>query len=331
MGKINFTLISAGLLLISSLTAQATFAATSSVNIKREVAAEEDEEDDGSGPLQELEEPEENPAKRAQPIQSEITPAPEAPRASSASGEKVFDWQKHKGEAQVPHPFAEKGLIRITKDQTYIYKVRESDQRRAASFRVGMFEPTELENPEEAGLIGSTFEENYDNSSNPAILFDYEWQLWASPIGKFGIKAGSGIYVAQGNGHFTGADNEGETPRENFTFIAFPTSLGAIYRAQMRDKQLFVPYADGGITAWGFTELRDDDKGTKFGGALAAYFAGGMAINLTYFDTFSMLQMDREYGINAVYLTLEYRNMVALSDKYDFSGDLLNAGFLMEF
>lgn len=64
---------------------------------------------------------------------------------------------------------------------------------------------------------------------------------------------------------------------------------------------------------------------------MAGYFAGGVAVNLTYFDTLSMLQLDEEYGINAVYLTLEYRNMVALSEKFDFSGELLNAGFLMEF
>lgn len=300
--------------------------------------AQDEDEDDGSGQAAEFEPTleDDEPATEIQrpPITADTTPPnPEYRKSSSSSGEKVFDWKGREGQTQVPHPFAEKGLIRITKDKTYIYKVEETEQRRGAQIRIGMFEPTELQNPDREGEVGATFAENYESASNPAVLFDYEWQLWGSPIGKFGLKAGSGIYVAQGHGHFdsAAAENSGREPRENFTFLGFPTSFAGVYHAQFWHKQLFIPYAEGGLTAWGFTEIRDDDKGPKFGGALAGFGAGGLAFNLTYFDTLSMLALDREYGINAVYLTVEYRSMVALSQKFDFSGEFINGGFFMEF
>lgn len=252
-------------------------------------------------------------------------------RPSSASGEKIFDWDKYKGAKEVPHPFAEKGLIRITKDRTYIYKVDPSEQHRAAGFRVGAFNPTRLENPERVGQTGATFDQNYDSKSNPALMFDYEWQLWKSPIGKFGLRAGSGVFIAQGNGHFVSSVNQDKTPLEIFTFWAMPNALGAVYRMQFWDKQLFVPYGEGGGLAIAFGEFRDDDKPPKWGGALASYFAAGLAVDLTYFDAMSTIQLDREYGINRVYLTVEYRGIVAITQKYDFTSDLINGGLLMEF
>jgi hypothetical protein len=248
----------------------------------------------------------------------------------SSKSEKIFDWSKHQGETEVKHPFAEKGLQRITKDRTYFYKVGESDQKSAVSVHAGMFDPTELSNPDTPDSPYASFEANYDQSSNPAILFEYEWQLWRTPIGKFGVRLGSGIFVAQGHGHFVHDYNEVE-PRETFTFMMFPNTVGAVYRFHMFHKQLFVPYVEGGGVAFAFTELRDDDKGPKFGGALGAYGAGGVGINLTYFDYMSRTQLDREYGINACYLTLEYRRFQAVTTRYDFTSDYLNGGFLMEY
>jgi hypothetical protein len=278
-----------------------------------------------------------------EPDEAELTPAtppptknvdvtPEQPaRPSSASGQKIFDWSKHQDKREVPHPFAEKGLTRITKEGDYLYKVDESNQRRASAFKIGIFNPTNLENPDQAGQVGATFEENYDQTNNPAIMFDYEWQLWRMKIGKLGVKAGTGLYVAQGNGHFVSTTNQGLVPREIFTFWAMPNSIGAVYRMQFTDKQLLVPYGEGGGIVFAFGEFRDDDKPPKWGGALAAYFAGGLAFNLSYFDALSRAQLDREYGINRVYLTAEFRQIIAITQTYDFTSDLVNAGFLMEF
>jgi hypothetical protein len=265
------------------------------------------------------------------PAADEAAPLPPENRPSSSSGEPIFDWSKHRGEKEVAHPFAEKGLIRIKKDGTYIYKTEESKQKDAFSFTFGLFDPSHLSNPDAQGPTAE-FKNNYDQTNSPAIMASYEWQFMKSPVGKMGLRAGSGLYVAQGNGHFKSTGpNSALTPREIFTFLAMPNTVGVVYRMQFWDRQLFVPYGEGGGIAWTFAELRDDNKNPKFGGALGAYFAAGLAVNLTYFDKTAALQLDREYGINRVYLTAEYRPIISLSDKYDFSSDMIDAGFLMEF
>jgi hypothetical protein len=310
-----------------------------------DLEVEDDPGPDTSRPAPSLEAIDEEDDASPQATETDLTPADDelpplsepTPRTSGADSElgpshKVFDWEKHRNKQLVPHPFAEKGLLRITRERNYLYRIDPSEQKRAASLRVGSFLPQNLENPEQAGQAGATFEENYDQTDFPAILFDYEWQMWRMPVGKLGLKVGTGAYVAQGNGHFVSEINAGLTPREIFTFVVIPANVGAIYRMHFgKNKQLFVPYGEGGGTIFGFTEFRDDNRPPKFGGAPAAYFGGGLAIDLTYFDYMSRIQLDREYGINAVYLNIEYRGIVALSNKYDFSADLFNGGFTMEF
>jgi hypothetical protein len=297
--------------------------------VESEFEGKDDEDDHSADAVEELE-PEDEPQPQTPPANADIKPASPT-RKSAGEGHKIFDWSKHQGERQVPHPFAEKGLTRITKEGDYLYKVDESKQNRASSFKIGIFDPTNLENPEQAGQRGATFEENYDQTNNPALMFDYEWQLWRMKIGKLGLKAGTGVYIAQGNGHFVSTANENLTPREVFTFWAMPNSVGVVYRAQFYDKQLFVPYGEGGGIVFTFGEFRDDNEPPKWGGALAGYFAGGLAFNLSYFDALSRAQLDREYGINRIYLTAEFRQIVAITQKYDFTSTLVNGGFLMEF
>ncbi len=295
------------------------------------------EEDDGSltGDEFTTTEQESEPASETQepaPTGTKHSFTKDNGRQQLGPSRKIFDWERHSNQSLVPHPFAEKGLVRINRDRHYFYRVELSEQRHAASLRFGKFSPENLENPDQAGQVSGSFEQNYDQTENPMVLFDYEWQYWRSPIGKVGVKAGTGVYLAQGNGHFVSSTNSGLVPRELFTFVAFPISAGAIYRMHLgKDKQLFVPYAEGGGSMFAFAELRDDDKPPKFGASPALYFGGGLAIDLTYFDYLSRVQLDREYGINAVYLNLEYRNVIALNQKFDFSADLMNAGFTLEF
>lgn len=230
---------------------------------------------------------------------------------------------------RVRHPLAEKGLIRITKEKTYIYKTARSPQKHAFAFKLGMFDPVNLENPDN----GATFEDNYPEASGPMLLLEYEWQLFQWAIGKIGLKAGSGLFYANGNGRFKSgyAENQGLDPKEVFTFLAFPNSVGLVYRAQFWDKQLLVPYVDGGAIGFTFAEFRDDGGSPKFGFSPAAYGAAGLGVNLSSFDSISAFNLDREYGINSVFLVAEYRNVLSLGGKFDLSSDIFSGGFLMEF
>lgn len=293
------------------------------------VAPGASEDDDHSGDNTLDEEPQATRGSRI--THTDMTTESGTEKPSATPGEKIFDWSKYKGATEVPHPFAEKGLIRITKDRTYLYKVPETEEDRAISFQVGPFDPTNLRNPDATDGRGASFAENYDQSTAPAVLFTKEWQLIRSAIGKLGLRAGSGIFVAQGHGHFVSNTNASKTPKEQFTLLTFPTSIGGVYRMQFVHRQLFIPFAEGGLTAFPFTEIRDDGKAPKFAGSAAAYAAGGLAINMTYFDYLTRIQLNREYGISAIYLTLEFRRLFALSPHYDFSSNYINGGFLFEY
>lgn len=227
-------------------------------------------------------------------------------------------------ETKIRHPYAGKGLIKITRDKTYIYKVPKSDQTKAGSIRFGLFTPKELKNPD-TGLFFTDF---YD-SDNPAMLFDYEWQI-SQKFGKLGFKIGTGLAMAQGSGQFETDANDSLDPKEKFTFIVLPGTVGLIYRMQYWDRQLFIPYVDGGGAVFAFSELRDDGQRPKFGGAIGVYAAAGLGIDLNRFDTISMLELDREYSINGVYFTAEYRYIVGLG-RFDFTSDIINAGLTVEF
>lgn len=226
----------------------------------------------------------------------------------------------------IRHPYARKGLIKITKDKTYIYRTKVSDQKNASSLRFGFLEFQQLENPE-TNLVFTDFYE----SGNFAFVFDYEWQIFKK-FGKLGLKVGTGVGVASGNGQFkSGATLNGAIePKEKFTFALLPNTAGAILRLQFWDNQIFVPYGEGGGAAFAFGEFRDDGKNPRFGGAFGGYFAFGLNVNLNFLDTISLLELDREYSINSVYLGAEYRYYVGVGN-FDFTSSLINGGLTLEF
>lgn len=240
------------------------------------------------------------------------------------------DSHYHPESRYIEHPNAEKGLIKIDKERIYHYKVKASEQKHAGSFRIGVFEPLNLTNPDDSRL---TFDDMYDQRDFPFLLYDHEWQFFQK-FGKLAWKLGGGLYLAHGNGQFKKSNPDPNPPREKFTLFVFPLNVGLTYRLQYWRNQWIVPYVEGAGDAFVFGETRDDGLnptlGAKFGLAPAAHFSGGIAIALGK-DARSFLDLDREYGINAVYLSAEYRNYIALSNKYDFSGDAITGGFTAEF
>jgi hypothetical protein len=246
---------------------------------------------------------------------------------------ETVDPRFHSETQYIEHPNASKGLIRIDKDKIYYYKVKTSDQTKAGTFHMGTYTPTNLANPDDSSL---SFNNLYDQTSFPILLYDHEWQI-LQMFGKFALKAGGGFYYATGHGKFEiQNDNRADSPepKEKFTLLVFPINVGLIYRLKYFKNQWLVPYVEGGIDAFCFAETRDDDQNPALGAALglspAAHFSLGGSLSLGK-NARSFLDLDREYGINAMYLTLEYRNYVSLSNKYDFSGDAVTAGITAEY
>ncbi|HEX4924255.1 MAG TPA: CFI-box-CTERM domain-containing protein [Bdellovibrionales bacterium] len=220
-------------------------------------------------------------------------------------------------------PGREPEVVRITKEGAYIYKRNPSEQKSAVSLRGGTFNVSGAVNPE----TGLAFEEVYD-SSGVIVFFDYEWQLLRG-IGKLGLKFGTGIYAASGDGRFL--NNTALTARERYTFVMFPNNISAIYRLQYWDKQIIVPFVEGGGGYYTFVEVRDDFKRTKYGGVPIGQFAVGGSLLLDFLDPSAMVEMDEDHGINHLWLTAEYRYIESFKDDFDISNSMFSAGFLFEF
>jgi hypothetical protein len=217
------------------------------------------------------------------------------------------------------------GLNRITKDGEYIYGTEHSPQTEAFSFRIGQFSMGQNVNPE----TNHTFGEIYGDSG--IILFmDYEWQFWQA-LGKLGLKLGSGLFVATGEGRFLNPSTGYDKAHERFTFEMFPNNLSLLWRPQFWSKQYVVPFIEGGAGYYTFTEIRDDFKNTKYGGVPIGQWAAGASILLDWLDPESLLEMDVEHGINHLWLTAEFRAIYALNDRLDVSNNIFSAGFLFEF
>ena len=223
--------------------------------------------------------------------------------------------------------------IEIKGNGEFKYATEESPTSATASFRFGFFGPPApgLENDSADHKV--TFQDVYLKDQYPVLFFDYEFPL-TRKVGHLGIKLGSGIFVASGNGVFQTTDparRSNDLPLEKYTFLMFPNQLTAQYRFQYNDTQLFVPYVEGGAGYFTFMEFRNDNASPRIGGALTTVAAGGLNILLDSLDRDAIRDLDIEYGINHVFLSLEARAIVGLNKNYDFSSTIFNAGFMMQF
>lgn len=271
-----------------------------------------------------------------QPDIPEPTPQPSRPkqvrRKAVKEGENPNKWKPYQ---RVPEPqrleeLANEGLFKITKKGEYLYDVQPSPQNRAASFRVGTASFLNLQN-----ASGRYFDEIYGEDPKPVLFFDYEWQIFQG-FGKLGIKLGSGVTFANGHGLYAYDYNDpdgGQTNQalEKYNFFMFPNSLSLIYRLQIFNRQWLVPYGEVGIDYFGIMEIRDDYEEVKFGGAPHFHFAVGGAFLLDVLSRETMLEVDRQYGINHIWLTAEYRRFEYITGQFDFSDDIFNAGIMVEF
>ncbi len=215
-----------------------------------------------------------------------------------------------------------------SKDSTLYYPVKHKSRGSSAGFSFGYFGPPDITNP----ANNVNFKTIYGGSNIPTVFFNYEWRLFRFP-GELGLKVGTGVFFATGTGRWADSSRQSDPqqPIEKFTFLMFPNTAGAIYHFRYADKQLIVPYVEGGGGYFTFMELRNDSVGPKFGAAPAAYVLGGVSILMDWADRRAMGELLRDYGIRHLFLNLEVREMVGLDSKYDFSSRVLAGGLNLEF
>lgn len=224
-----------------------------------------------------------------------------------------------------PAPVLKKKL----RDGTKVYKTKTSPQHYAGGFRIGPYTPTNLK----GDSPGITYNNIY--KTNPVALgVDFEWQFYKG-MGRLGLQGGFGFFTASGNGRFLNPALSGIISETVMTLYAFPMQTSLLYHLQFSDKQIFVPFGGGGFDYTGLLESRDDkdklaDK-LKYGGGASVHWVAGLEIQLDFIDRDLIWQLDSDYGINHVYLTADFRQLIGLSSVFDFSGTYYEGGILFEF
>ncbi|MFS4458505.1 hypothetical protein [Bdellovibrio sp. HCB2-146] len=230
------------------------------------------------------------------------------------------------GTEYIHHPQAAKGLMRIEKDGTYVYRTEEDKKfSQTGSFRVGMMDAPRIT----ASDGVTTFKTMYTKGPVPVISFDFEWKPF-DWMGNLAVQTGFGIIVAQGRGRFVDP-SQTLIPKEEYTFAAVPLNLGALYRMQWKDRQAIAPFVNAGGTYFPVVEFRDDGEGPNAVGTPGGYAGAGLMFNVGSLDRETSFSLTTEYGIKNLWVVLEYRQIVTVSEDLDFTGGLANLGITTDF
>lgn len=265
---------------------------------------------------------EEKPSAPAEPAY-EVAPAQKTPNV------EVVRRSKSGGVEYIQHPQAAKGLMTITKDGAYIYRVKPAaGSKESGTFRVGMMDPPKIQSAD--GV--TDFSSMYGNSSQPLFMFDYEWKPFNS-FGSLGLQGGIGVMYATGQGRFIIPDPQfpDQQAKEEYTFLAIPISLGGIYRLEWGHRQWVAPYISAGGTYIGIAEIRDDGKSPSLVGTPGVYGAGGLLFNVSAMSRDTAFTLSSEYGIKNLWISLEYRQLQTFTDDVDFSSGIVAAGVTVDY
>jgi hypothetical protein len=263
-----------------------------------------------------------------EPLEDSVATKKTQPTPQIKKKPKEFDTTYRNDSRYIEHPNTNRGLYLIDKNKVYYYRVKTGTATREASVRLGPYQPVNLVNPSNTAI---SFGSVYTVSNIPMILYDFEKDI-SKKLGRLGYKFGTGLYVAQGHGQFTSGNAQVAEPRgppEQFTFFLFPFNAGAIYHFDYLEHQWVIPYGEGGVDLFCFGEARSDSAnkfGAAFGAAPATHFSLGATIPLGH-DSRSFLDLDREYGVKSIGISIEFRDYLSLSSKWNFSGQVYSAGF----
>lgn len=224
------------------------------------------------------------------------------------------------------HPNQEKGLYKINRSNEYQYKYKKSPLKGFIHVKGGNFNFENFPNKDSS----LKFSDYYDKDSLVTAFFEYEWQ----PMKKYrslSLKVGGGVAYARGNGRFVAGVNAGVESSEAYTFMMFPINAGLVYKFKYIDDQLFIPFASGSLDYNLATEFRSGFEAFKYSGILGAHFGGGALLNLGWLERSAALELDKEFGINNTYFSLEARQVISFDTDKDISGFMFLAGLSFEY
>lgn len=242
----------------------------------------------------------------------------EQPVDSDSEGAYYYSRKKKKKKPKVKYgEFPDK----VLKDGTYVYNMETQPTGNVLYIRGGVYGPPDLKPTQGT----RNYESVYTDSSSFVIQLEYDWKLTSQLY----LKAGTGFLNEKGTGQFGGSNNPSRTPRETFELYIFPNTVSASYKFKLSEDQLFTPYVDAGLGYFTFMEIRSDGDGTRFGGAPVGTFVGGLMFSLKDFMDGSSLTND--YGITDTWLDIQYRQVLGLDSRKDFTSSMITGGFAIGF
>ncbi len=240
-------------------------------------------------------------------------------------------------EEKISHPLAQEGLVRIRKDGTYIYDIERPLRKESSRLSFGQADHPEISILiQELDVAGAPtgaekeyfFGDLYSETSGYILGYDYEW-FYTVDNGKLGVQAGFSALFVNGHGRLKASPNAPSV--ESFTFVTLPITLGGVYRLEWKDKQLIAPYVSGGGTYVVLLEKREDKAMPKAIGGLGFYATGGVLLNIGALDRDTGFQLESEYGISNMWVSLEFKVIEVSNSAFGFSNKYLNAGLSFDF
>lgn len=233
-------------------------------------------------------------------------------------------------ETTITHEGAKEGLVKITKDGTYIYDLKRKLKKESSKVTFGQANYPGITLDVETKTNGTQtydFDQLYATSPGLILGYDYENYLWTN-MGKLGYQLGVSLMYATGNGVLvsTGAISE-----EKFTFLTIPVNVGGVYRFEYKDKQAFAPYVAGGGTMLALLEKREDISTPKAAGGFGFYGAAGLLINTAILDPDAGYDLESEYGISNLWVALEFKATEVTGSAFTFSNRYVSAGLSFDF
>jgi hypothetical protein len=216
----------------------------------------------------------------------------------------------------------EKGLKSVMSDGSYLFETEESEQSGSFSMRFGSMAPPNIVNEEDVAFV-----DIYSEKSLKMVFLDYSWQ--AQIFGKWGLTVGSGVGQSTAPGRFR--SNPAEEALEKYTIYLLPNHLSFSYRFQYTKKPYFAPYVSGGYCQYAIAEKRDDGRKMKGIWAMGVQATGGLKINIASLDPHGAFSLDSEYGINNIWVDIEYKVVKGAKADRDISAKIWNGGISFDF
>ena len=218
-----------------------------------------------------------------------------------------------------------RGLYKINKNEEYLYRYNKSDFHGFFHLKIGSYNFEKLPSK----TPGNQFVDFYDSNSATTFLLEYDWPVFKQ-VESLSLNLSGGFSYNRGRGQFVDTNIKTKA-REKYTLWFLPLGVGLTYKLHFVSNQIFLPYVTGGLNYNLLLEHRKSFEAFKYLGIFGSYFGGGLSINLGWFERLSALQLDQEFGINNVYLTLEARQVVSFEKDYDIAGLVFLGGLSFEY